>query len=92
MSTERRLDIVPTSMGSLDLNHDTDPTTLLCLPTEIIDHVISFLPLLSLIDLAATCRVLRANAVAEIHWHQRFLALDLPHQSDSPAPFRSWKE
>lgn len=82
----------PASTDDTRLERRTGRSALLSLPAEIIDHIITFLPLLSLIDLSATCRSLRVSAIADIHWRNRFHALNIPNQNDSPAPFRNWKE
>jgi len=77
----------------------SDPTTppqsrslFLALPAELITHVVSFLPLLALPKVAASCKAFHAIVHQDAHWKARVHAMGIPHPPKSHAPFASWKD
>ena len=64
---------------------------LLDLPSEIIDCILSYLPPLVLINLTATCRLLRIHALNDLLWAS-LVNENLPVPQTVPTPFKTWKE
>jgi hypothetical protein len=89
----RKLTLTRSSTPPTLMDEPTDsPFPLLNLPHEIIDHILSYLEPLHLLDVGATCRVLHIHAESELLWAQAVLDLRLPRAPPSPEPYKSWKE
>ena len=70
-----------------------EPSSFELLPSEIIDHIISFLPPVSVAALLQTSHAIRSHAQNESRW-RKFVLENLPSDSliTSPAPANSWFE
>ncbi|KAL8934051.1 MAG: hypothetical protein Q9211_005435 [Gyalolechia sp. 1 TL-2023] len=68
------------------------PASLTVLPAEIICEILSYLPPLSLVNLAPTCKLLRAHALTDSLWF-RFVRENVPYQPDlKHHPAESWRQ
>lgn len=65
--------------------------TLLDLPGEIIDHILSYLPSSALVQLSATCHLLRIRTENDLLWKPLVLE-NWPHPQAYPLPFDRWKD
>ena len=65
--------------------------TLLDLPSEIIDCILTYLPPLTLIDLTATCHLLRTHALNDLLWAP-IANENIPVPQTQPLPFETWKD
>ena len=63
------------------------------LPSEIIGHILTFLPPLTLVDLSQTSQHLRSHAHNDLLWFN-FIRENVPSTCDldSPLPARSWRQ
>ena len=63
------------------------------LPAEIINHILAFLPPLSLVTLSSTCSLLRSHAHNDLLW-MSFVRSFIPSSDDlqSPSPAKSWRD
>ena len=74
-----------------DSNPQQLDTPLFKLPSEVLGQILEHLPPLSLVDLSATCHLLRAHALDDLLWAQ-LLRAELPFTPRSPDPYSSWRE
>ena len=75
----------------VDSNPQHPDIPLFKLPSEVLCQILGHLPPLSLIDVSATCQVLRSHALDDLLWAQ-LLRAELPFAPQSPAPYSSWRE
>ncbi|MCJ1353618.1 MAG: hypothetical protein MMC33_003605 [Icmadophila ericetorum] len=64
---------------------------LLDLPGETIDHILSHLPSSALVQMSATCHLLRIHTQNDLLWKSLVLE-NWPHPQAFPAPFDTWKD
>lgn len=69
------------------------PSNVEALPAEILQHILAFLPPVSLASLSRTCRLLRSHALNDLLW-MTFVrnAVPGPGELESPSPARSWRD
>ncbi|KAJ6437342.1 hypothetical protein O9K51_09896 [Purpureocillium lavendulum] len=68
------------------------PMSLLDLPPELVDAILSCLSAQDLAFAAATCRALRKHAISDFHWH-RLVQRNVPgHDVTRPGPCSSYRE
>ncbi|KAL8994553.1 MAG: hypothetical protein Q9188_007033 [Gyalolechia gomerana] len=68
------------------------PAPLTVLPAEIISEILSYLPPVSLVKLARTCKLLHTHALTDSLWF-RFVRENVPYQPDlKHHPAESWRQ
>ena len=85
--------VEPPAHGSRGPSSMTVPSTsrFLELPSEIIHHILRYLPPPALAELSAACRSLRTHAEDDLLWAS-FVQNNLPISLPSPSPCKTWKE
>ncbi|WEW59667.1 hypothetical protein PRK78_005146 [Emydomyces testavorans] len=69
---------------------ETHIPPLLSLPSELLYHILSYLPSLDLASVSGTCHFLREHAISEHLW-SALVNSNLPTPLHSPAPFESYR-
>ena len=86
--------------GVIDSTHSDSPRTMLprisnleALPSEIISHILAFLPPSSLVNLSRTCALLHSHAYNDLLW-MSFVRNTVPGSEslESPSPAKSWRD
>ena len=62
-----------------------------CLPAEIIDYIITFLPPSSIANLCRTCRLMNTHCSNDSLW-ARFVKQSVPARLESPSPCKTWRD
>ena len=91
-STSRNPTTISISPSIFDMAHTPRAISLLSLPNELLHHIVTYLPALTLVDLSTTCRRLRDETFTDALWKLRVNS-NLPSHTPliSPHPFPSFR-
>ena len=70
----------------------TDASPLLALPSELVDHILTFLGPIDLVSISSTCHLLSTHARSDLSW-QRHVQDNIPGvRLTSPSPCNTYRE